>query len=217
MIGAHALRFVTRSKGIHDQDSHALGEHVVDVGLLLSPDRRRIKSGAPDHVNDRRKRACARGLEQRAANGLDCRIVDGNSGDICVSASNRRGLTTGLSLKAGRIGKPNSCNSSAKINRFIASSPAKKQNFESFGTVKLHSRPVYTKRPLQLAAAHDSGFGQPRHFAAMQNLVAIGAERTSGKAASIKLHLSVRGPARCDDRSALGSCVKLIFIDGKVS
>jgi len=32
-IGANALRFVTRSEGIHDQDSHALGEHVVDVGL----------------------------------------------------------------------------------------------------------------------------------------------------------------------------------------
>src|SRR5262249_53709925 len=34
----------------------------------------------------------------------------------------------------------------------------KKTNFKSFGTVKLHSRPVYKKGALQLAAAHDSGF-----------------------------------------------------------
>jgi hypothetical protein len=38
------------------KDGHALGEHVVDRGLLLSPGRRRVDPAAPAHVNDRRER-----------------------------------------------------------------------------------------------------------------------------------------------------------------
>ncbi len=94
---ADAVRHASRGQRIQDQHGFALGDVMGDDHLLLGDVGRDSQAGAAAHINDRRKRPRAIGLEQRPSDRLNLRIVfgDRDRNDVGIAPAHRRRLRRG--------------------------------------------------------------------------------------------------------------------------